>query len=230
MFGVMDMADQNKDDLGLKEGMRLELLSEFEVFLFNGVLSKIDEDAIWVANANGGDVPSIIYNTNVRLKGIRQDSSAVILFGKIRGSTPLLWKIGEVSQYSFYNKRSYYRQSVSIETTVYSLRDEPEGESNAYSLSAPAERCKILNISGGGLQFSSNRQFPLNTSVQIGDITLRPAQAPFSLKCSILRVTENGGRFFHGCQFIDLDGKEQERLIRDVFLLQGEEIRRRNKR
>lgn len=224
------MADQIKNRFGLKEGMRLELLSEFEVFLFAGVLSKIDEDAIWVANADGGDVPSIIYNTNVRLKGIRQDGGTVILFGTIRGSSSLFWKIDQLSQYSFYNKRSYYRQSVSIETTVYSLRDEPDGESKAYNLSIPAEHCKVLNISGGGLLFSSNRHFRLNTSVQMGDIVLRPAQAPFSLKCSILRVTDNGGRFFHGCQFIDLDGKEQERLIRDVFLLQGEEIRRRKKR
>lgn len=193
-------------------------------------ISSIDEDAIWVTSADGGNVPPIIYNTRVRLKGMRHGGNAVILFGTIRGSTPLLWKIGEISQYSFYNKRTYYRQSVSIETTVYSLRDEPEGESETYRLSALTEHCKVLNISGGGLLFSSSRPFPINTHVQIGDITLRPGQNPFSLKCSVLRVTENSGRFFHGCQFIDLDGKEQERLIRDVFLLQGEEIRRRKRR
>ena len=32
----------------------------------------------------------------------------------------------------------------------------------------------------------------------------------------------------YGCRFIDLSGKEQERMVREIFLLQRDEIRRRN--
>lgn len=103
------MAEQKVKNFGLKKGIRLELLSEYQVFLFSGILSKIDEDAIWVANAAGGDVPPIIYN--------------------------------------------------SIETTVTRLTDDPEETDDAYRPAAQAERCKVLNISGGGLLFCSDRRF-----------------------------------------------------------------------
>ena len=44
----------------------------------------------------------------------------------------------------------------------------------------------------------------------------------------VLRANEQEGKYFHGCRFIDINTKEQERMVREIFLLQRDEIRRRN--
>lgn len=41
-------------------------------------------------------------------------------------------------------------------------------------------------------------------------------------------ANEQEGKYFHGCRFIDINTKEQERMVREIFLLQRDEIRRRN--
>lgn len=224
------MTEHSEKNLGLKENMRLELFSEEQVFYFRGILNKIDEDAICVKNANGADVPPIIYNSKIRLTGIREDGRSIILYGVICGSSSSFWKIGHLSQYNFYNKRNYYRHFGSIETTVTPLIYDSEAEEGMPCLSDSAETCKVLNISGGGLMFYCKKRFPLNSTIQMGAISLLSAHSPFLLKCQILRITEQDGKYFYNCRFTDLDGKEQERLIREIFLKQAEEIRRRNQR
>ena len=43
-----------------------------------------------------------------------------------------------------------------------------------------------------------------------------------------VNANEQEGKYFHGCRFIDINTKEQERMVREIFLLQRDEIRRRN--
>ena len=61
----------------------------------------------------------------------------------------------------------------------------------------------LVNISSGGVLFCCDHRFPVNAN-------------------------EQEGKYFHGCRFIDINTKEQERMIREIFLLQRDEIRRRN--
>lgn len=222
------MNKHKKKVVGLTEGMRLEVFSEGRVFIFSGILSKIDKDAIWITDVNGSDVPFVIYNSKVRLKGTLRDGSAVILLGTVCGSNAQFWKVGQLFQHRFYNKRNYYRHSVSIKTTAARLVYEPEVSGGIYRLAPfPAVPCKVLNISGGGLMFYSRTRFFINTCVQMGLIVLLPDYEPFSLRCRILRIIDDKGRYFCGCRFIGLAAKERERLIRAVFLLQTEEIRKK---
>lgn len=224
------MAEHDERNFGLTEGMRLEVLSEELVFIFNGVLSKIDDNAIWVVSSDGDCVPSVIYNSRIRLKGTLRNGGVIMLFGTICGSGAQFWKVGELSQYRFYNKRNYYRHPVSIETTAARLIYEPLEKEGTDCLSpSHPEPCKVLDISGGGLMFYSDARFSVNTDVQMGEFTLLPNSASFSLRCRVLRVTDRNKRYFYGCQFIDLEAKEQERLIRDIFLLQIAAIKRRNR-
>ena len=54
------MAAHDEKNFGLKEGMKVEIFSEGLIFLLNGVIDKIDEDAIWVTNAKGSEMPVIL--------------------------------------------------------------------------------------------------------------------------------------------------------------------------
>ena len=64
--------------------------------------------------------------------------------------------------------------------------------------------------------------------MQLGEIKFYPDHPPFALRCKVLRANEQEGKYFHGCRFIDINPKEQERMVREIFLLQRDEIRRRN--
>ena len=58
----------------LKVGMRLEMLSgENQTLLYKGVISKKDDECIWVSHADGNEVPPVVYNSRVRLKGYKKD-------------------------------------------------------------------------------------------------------------------------------------------------------------
>ena len=61
----------------------------------------------------------------------------------------------------------------------------------------------LVNISSGGVLFCCDHRFPVNAN-------------------------EQEGKYFHGYRFIDINTKEQERMVREIFLLQRDEIRRRN--
>ena len=226
---AFSMAETNEKNFGLKEGMKVELLTEEQVFLLNGVIDKIDDEAVWVTNASGDIMPVIIHNTQVRINGIRADGSIVILHGAICGNSDNFWKIDRISHFSFSNQRSDYRHSIYIQTTVNRLVILEGENGEEYIPTPPEEECTIHNISGGGLMFSSFKQFYPDDSVRFAPITLLDGQEAFTLNCQILRVDNHDGKYFYGCQFFDLDTKEQQRLISQIFTLQAAEIRRKNR-
>ena len=214
----------------LKVGMRLEMLSEEnQTLLYKGVISKKDDECIWVSHAEGSEVPPVVYNSRVRLKGYKKDDNILMLCGTVFGSSPLFWKIGQISEFSIFNKRENYRHPVSIVTTVRQLPQKPgEEESGEEYVAGRTEQCTVVNISSGGVLFCCDHRFPVNANVQLGEIKFYPDHPPFALRCKVLRVSEQDGRYFHGCRFIDINTKEQERMVREIFLLQRDEIRRRN--
>lgn len=226
------MAAHDEKNFGLKEGMKVEIFSEGLIFLLNGVIDKIDEDAIWVTNAKGSEMPVIIHNSKVSIKAIRSDDTIIILHGAITGNSDTFWKIGQLSQFSFPNQRNNYRHHVDIETTVVRLAFIDDMDGGEYYPTQPETECTIHNISGGGLMFSCYRPFYLDDNVQFGPITLIPEQEPFVLRSQILRVNKNfknEDKYYYGCQFFGMDDRTQERLIRQIFTMQAEEIRRKNR-
>ena len=113
--------------------MRLEMLSENQTPLFKGVISKKDDECIWVSHAEGSEVPPVVYNSRVRLKGYKKDDNILMLCGTVFGSTPLFWKIGQVSEFSIFNKRENYRHPVAIVTTARRLPHRPGEEPEDYA-------------------------------------------------------------------------------------------------
>ena len=126
--GSSALAEHNWVSSELKVGMRLEMLSENQTPLFKGVISKKDDECIWVSHAEGSEVPPVVYNSRVRLKGYKKDDNILMLCGTVFGSTPLFWKIGQISEFSIFNKRENYRHPVSIVTTACRLPHKPGEE------------------------------------------------------------------------------------------------------
>ena len=225
------MAEQNEKDFGLEEGMKVELLSDGDIFLLSGIIDKIEEDAIRIVNASGDDMPTIIHNSRVRIKGFRRDNSIIILHGSICGNSNAFWKIDQLSQFSFINKRDDYRHPLTIETTVNRLVAVLDDNGNETYYPAPPEvTCTIRNISGGGLLFSCMTPFEPDDHLLFAPITLSPGETPYEFRVQILRVSKNeAGQFFYGCRFFGMDNRTKQRLIQQIFKLQAETIRKRNR-
>ena len=166
----------------------------------------------------------------MRLKGYKKDDTILVLCGTVLGSTPLFWKIGDISEFSIFNKRENYRYPVAIVTTARRLPHRLGEEAGEDCVAVGTEQCAVVNISGGGVLFCCDHRFPIHANVQLGAIQLYPDRPPFVLRCKVLRASEQDGRHFHGCCFTDLGAKEQERMVREIFLVQRDEIRRRNGR
>ena len=213
--------------LGIEQGMKFEVCIENGQPIFTGVVSKLDEDSLWISNVNGGNVPSVIYNSKIRLKGFSANNIN-ILYGVICGSSALFWKINKISKQSYYNARDYYRQPVSIETKVERIDFADSGNEDKKKMSVSALPCKILNISGSGLLISSKEKYSVGTMLEFCNLSLIPDHAPFCLKCRILRMEENDKEYFYGCKFEEMDKKVQERLVQEIFMLQRIEIKRQN--
>ena len=90
--------------------------------------------------------------------------------------------------------------------------------------------CTIRNISGGGLLFSCMTPFEPDDHLLFAPITLSPGETPYEFRVQILRVSKNeDGQFFYGCRFFGMDDRTKQRLIQQIFKLQAETIRKRNR-
>ena len=77
-----------------------------------------------------------------------------------------------------------------------------------------------------------SRSFTIYSSrLSITGIYLAEGLEPFSFSCQVRRAGERDmGVARYGCQFESLSPKEQDRLLRAIFIVQREEIRNQKDR
>ena len=78
---------------------------------------------------------------------------------------------------------------------------------------------------------SSREEYMVNDRLSITGIYLAEGLEPFSFSCQVRRAGERDmGVARYGCQFESLSPKEQDRLLRAIFIVQREEIRNQKDR
>ncbi len=213
----------------LKPGMKLEVFNTVDHFIYTGTLDKIEEDAIYVSNASGDDTPYVICNTNVKLKGILPGGNNIILYGIVCGSAPDFWKINQLDTFSFEDIRDYYRQQSEDAHGIVMQIDIETYDPDEDPAPAPKYDCNILNISGGGVLMRCPTRYLQDSYVEISRLELRNTSRPYTFKAKIVRAIEGHNSYTYGCEFVDVDKKEHDRLIRDIFAMQKHERQQRNK-
>ena len=90
--------------------------------------------------------------------------------------------------------------------------------------------CKLLDVSGGGVLLASSQAvYERGDQIYVSDAELLPDEKPFSFLCEVKRVEKARFNHIFGCEFIGLEEKEQDRLVRAVFRLQLEDRRKKAK-
>ena len=197
----------------LTPGMKVEVLTTENDLLFVGRLTLPETGgALELGRESGDPLPQALYNSKVKLRGFQKDSTAFAISGVVTKSSPDFWRVEELAVLQIQDSRTFFRQRTNIDgLTAPSGR--PPAKDDRVS-------CKILDISAGGARFISTASYSLGDRLVLETAPI-DWEDPFSIICEIRRVTEiEGEKFEYGCQFINLEGREQERLLRSIFVLQ----------
>lgn len=211
----------------LYNGMSAEVLNDEGTRVFSGRLRIMDDDVLEVRAPEGTPpVPPPAYRQEVKVRLHSQGGERVSLNGVVLASGLWVWRIGrqgrgtaQSSPSSVPNHRDAFRQNTGIDGRL-------------LISSGQAFPCKVLDISAAGAQIAASRLFQLNSNFRL-EVTLLPSEAPFSLDCHVRRIQVNSKntsfskKYLYGCQFFDVPAREQERLLRVLFVLERNTFRAR---
>jgi len=214
-------ASQKPEGPGIqvKVGEKFELLAGSSKPLFIAVVEKVGDGFIQIASSKGDELPPVIFNSTVQLRGSLPDEMKQIITGIVTGSSPYFWRLDELTQHVFKDGRSAYRQDISVIAKVVRMKDRV----------SDAGPCHVVNVSEGGARFSCEAVFQKGEEICLLDFRLTEGGPTFSLLCKILRVEPGNQHKPHtyGCQFMSLKARDQEKLVEEIFVVQNQMLRQR---
>ena len=213
--------------LEIEVGMLLEVVMADEQVLYTGCVAEYDNRTLRLTDPKGGAVPPVEYGTELKLRGTLEDDRIVVYHGTVQGSTDKMWKVGDLSNWYGWNRRDFYRQSISAEGRVLRTKVARPGLTRSIDVKVA---CRLLDISGNGVLLAcSQAVYGIGDQLNVTDVELVPGEKPFCFNCVIRRIEKARFNNIYGCEFLRMDQKEQDHLVRAVFQLQLLERKRRAK-
>lgn len=213
------------NDFGLRPGMTVEVLTMENRLTFVGRVERVRNGAVTIREAKGDQLPPVLYNKEIKLRFFREPHNFV-LHGKICGSTNLIWKLDRLESKFSKEQRAFFRQRISPNTAASCAKRAVNGRPGTK----PAP-CHVMDISAGGILLTSAETYEVGDRLSVTGIRLARGVDPFSFNCQIRRAGERDmGIVRYGCQFEAISPKEQDRLLRAIFIVQREEIRNQKER
>lgn len=207
---------------GARRGAAVEVMTPENRLLFVGKVDAIQDGAVCVRDPNDDMLPMVLINKELKLRFFAERGS-VVLHGKVCGSTMRMWKVDRLQSAFTKENRAFFRQSISVAVNARCGRLASRG--GRPSVMSP---CQVLDISAGGMLVSCGEAYAEGERLLVTDVSLIDAEPPFSFLCLVRRAGEwKKGVTRYGCQFIALAAKDQDRLLRAIFAIQREEIRKR---
>ena len=209
-------------ELGLRPGMTVEVLTPENRLVFLGKVEGVKDGAVTVRDNRWNELPQVMYNREMRLS-FKHDGDTTMVRGKICGCSEEIWKLDQLESMFTKDHRASFRQSIStsVEAKCHRRlppRGDPEKEGTD---------CHVLDVSSGGLMFSSAESFEIGDRLTLKGIRLAESMDPFSFNCQVRRAgtPDEDGIARYGCQLEPMSDRDQDRLLRAIFTIQREEIR-----
>ena len=210
------------DQLGLSTGMTVEVLTAENRPVFLGKVEEIKDGAVVLRDNRWNELPQVMYNREMRLS-FKHDGDTTMIRGKICGCSDEIWKLDQLESVFTRDQRASFRQSISTSIQAKCHRRKPpRGEPEKEGTD-----CHVLDVSSGGLMFSSAESYEMGDRLTLKGIRLTESMDPFSFNCQVRRVgsPDEDGIARYGCQFEPMSERDQDRLLRAIFTIQREEIR-----
>lgn len=205
----------------------MEVMDLNNQLIFVGRAAEYKRGMVTIREASDQEVPPVFYNTEVKLRYFYKGES-LVLHGQICGSSPYFWRVDRLKPQFSAQQRSAFRQRIRLKTWAAPAEGTPgEGEEPTLGKRSP---CELQDISVGGLLMKSRERFEVDQILVMPEVRVIPEEEPFHLVCRVCRVTENRLDYTYGCQFQGLSEWEQDRLLRDIFAVQREELQEKKNR
>lgn len=220
-----NQTEETPAGLELQPGMTVEVSTAENRLIFVGKVDSYQNGAVIIRDAKGDELPPVLYNRELKLRFFQKNSN-LVLQGKICGSTRNFWKVDRLKSIFAKEQRAFFRQRISTDCAGTCAKRTSYG--SAGKDSCP---CRILDVSAGGILMSCEREYQVGDRLAITDVRITQSEDAFSFNCRVRRVVEwDQGTIRYGCQFESLPSKEQDRLLRAIFVVQREEIRSQKER
>lgn len=208
----------------LKPDMMAEVMTPENRLIYVGKIDKIQSGGVYIREAKDDTLPMVLVNKPVKVR-FYGETGSIVLQGKVCGSTLKMWKVDRLESTFTKEQRAFFRQSISVNIEARCCKRAARGGSGVL---VP---CQVLDISAGGILISSTEIFTEGDRIQISGAALIPSESAFSFNCQVRRAGEwEKGVNRYGCQFEALSPKDQDRLLRAIFTIQREEIKKRKAR
>ncbi len=212
-------------------GSVCELKTMANELVYQGKLTAVLYDPIEmieVSASDGGRMPLYEIDTPLKINVVNSKLGTLALGGRLYIANDDFWRVREIKLYNNFERRNFFRVNLCANGKAAKDNEEHELEKMLEVVEYPAQ---LVDISLSGVLFSTEAEFELNDRVRLSEVYLDATNQPFLFFCKIVRVGEKGaqGRMY-GCEFVDLDNREADRLCRAVFALQRAAIKRKKGR
>ena len=208
------------DLLPLTTGMTVEVMTMNNQITFVGRVERYSGESLILQSASGGELPPVVFNREVKLHFFRGNQS-ITATGIVCGSTPWLWKLERLERLFAQENRVFFRQTLDLDAKVQ--RIEPAQSETERKADAAPKPCKVMDASVNGLRLRLSEPYQAGDLLLVTELAFARGEPPFTFYCYVRRVQKEGGRFLHGCQIDDLSEREQDRLLRAIFVAQRKE-------
>ena len=209
----------------LQPGTVAEVMTPENRLIYVGKIEKIQNGGVYIRELNDDTLPMVLVNKPVKVR-FYQETGNIVLHAKVCGSTIRMWKVDRLQSTFVQEQRAFFRQSISVDMEAQCGRRATWG--GPVGVLHP---CRVLDISGGGIFISCPQEYLVGNRLLITNIPLVEDEPTFSFNCFVRRAgLWKKGVLRYGCQFEGLSRKEQDRLLRAIFIVQRIEIRKRKAR
>lgn len=212
-------AAQQSAQLPLTPGMMVEVMNRSNKLIFVGKVEQYESGSLVIRESSDLQLPPVLFNNEIKMR-FYTGTGTLVLFGQICGSSQYIWKVDRLRSAFAEEKRAFFRQPVDLATLVSCIRPGGGGKS-----SSGGQDCHILDISAGGLLISTRGEFFPGDRLSVAKVRIVPEEQPFSFTCVVQRaVKAEWGWNLYGCQLERQPEKEQDRLLRAIFIAQRRDI------
>ena len=137
---------------------------------------------------------------------------AVYMEGFITPQPKHIWLVSHLYVARVGNDRAFFRLDTDLPASVSKFSGRNAGDFP----------CRLRNISVGGARFSSQQQYWEGDKLLL-TVKLLEDRDPSIMYCQVLRVLESeeeGAPFEYGCQFLELNEADQDKITENIFAAQ----------
>lgn len=218
----MESIAQEKETPNIQYGMKIDVIMKDEQVCMSGYVDDYNGVMLYLTDPKGNAFP-IQFGAELKLRCYETEEQFTTYHAVAVSCRNATLKITEVCNWYGWERRGFYRQSMSTEARV--LRTYRAMPQIMQQIDVPVV-CRVLDISGGGLlMVCSQATYEVGDRLCVMDVFLFDDEPPYTMLCEVMRIEKARTNYMYGCRFIDLGEKEEDRLVHAIFRLQQLERR-----